>query len=162
MKHVLSRIVCLILIGGLLCGCAAVPAATEPAQPAVDANGQPVPSAAVPTQNTLRFLVNTTIGVLGLIDPATPLGDVRPGVRLLGYARLSPPAPPAEPGGVDVRRMAWVDSLGAVGTARHAHRRAGPRLHAREHRIGRGKALEPVVHAGDGLAQGAHYVVGQA
>ena len=29
------------------------------------------------------------------LDPATPLGDVRPGVRLLGYARLAPPAPPA-------------------------------------------------------------------
>ncbi|MGC4010985.1 MAG: hypothetical protein QM805_19560 [Pseudomonas sp.] len=27
----------------------------EPAQPAVDANGQPVPNAAVPAQNTLRF-----------------------------------------------------------------------------------------------------------
>lgn len=52
------------------------------------------------------------------LDPATPLGDVRPGVRLLGYARLSPPAPPAEPGGFDFRRMAWFDSLGAVGYSR--------------------------------------------
>ena len=30
-------------------------APAEPAQPAVDANGQPVPNAAVPKQSTLRF-----------------------------------------------------------------------------------------------------------
>lgn len=52
------------------------------------------------------------------LDPATPLEDVRPGVRLLGYARLSPPAAPAEPGGFDFRRIAWFDRLGAVGYSR--------------------------------------------
>lgn len=52
------------------------------------------------------------------LDPATPVEDVRPGARLLGYARLSPPAAPAEPGGFDFRRMAWFQGLGAVGYTR--------------------------------------------
>ena len=52
------------------------------------------------------------------LDPSTPEDIVQPGIRLLGYARLSPPAAPAEPGGFDFRRMAWFDRLGAVGYAR--------------------------------------------
>ena len=39
-------------------------------------------------------------------------------MRLLGQARLSPPAAPAEPGGFDFRRLAWFERLGAVGYAR--------------------------------------------
>jgi competence protein ComEC len=41
-----------------------------------------------------------------------------PGLRILGYARLSPPAAPAEPGGFDFRRYAWFERLGAVGYTR--------------------------------------------
>ncbi len=52
------------------------------------------------------------------LDPATPADLLRPGVRLLGQARLSPPAAPAEPGGFDYRRAAWFDGIGAVGYAR--------------------------------------------
>lgn len=52
------------------------------------------------------------------IEPNTPADVLRPGARLLGQARLSPPAAPSEPGGFDFRRLAWFDSLGAVGYAR--------------------------------------------
>lgn len=52
------------------------------------------------------------------LDPSTPLDDLRPGVRLLGQARLSPPAAPSEPGGFDYRRVAWFDRIGAIGYAR--------------------------------------------
>jgi competence protein ComEC len=47
-------------------------------------------------------------------DPALP----RPGLRLIGTVRLSPPGGPAEPGGFDFRRLAWFERLGAVGYAR--------------------------------------------
>jgi competence protein ComEC len=49
------------------------------------------------------------------LDPSTPADVLRPGFRILGQARLSPPAAPAEPGGFDFRRMAWFERLGAVG-----------------------------------------------
>ena len=52
------------------------------------------------------------------LDPSTPWESLQPGMRLLGQARLSPPAAPAEPGGFDFRRMAWFERLGAVGYAR--------------------------------------------
>lgn len=52
------------------------------------------------------------------IEPNTPPEVLRPGARLLGRARLSPPAAPSEPGGFDFRRLAWFDGLGAVGYAR--------------------------------------------
>ncbi len=52
------------------------------------------------------------------LDPSTPEDVIQPGLRVLGYARLSPPAAPSEPGGFDFRRMAWFDRLGAVGYAR--------------------------------------------
>ena len=41
-----------------------------------------------------------------------------PALRLLGQARLSPPAAPSEPGGFDFRRLAWFERIGAVGYAR--------------------------------------------
>lgn len=52
------------------------------------------------------------------LDESVQLDPLTPGVRLLGQARLSPPAGPAEPGGFDFRRLAWFDRLGAVGYAR--------------------------------------------
>lgn len=52
------------------------------------------------------------------LDEAAQVDDLRPGARLIGYARLSPPAGPAQPGGFDFRRLAWFDGLGAVGYAR--------------------------------------------
>ena len=52
------------------------------------------------------------------VDPSTPVEMLEPGLRLIGYARLSPPPAPAEPGGFDFRRMAWFDGLGAVGYTR--------------------------------------------
>jgi competence protein ComEC len=52
------------------------------------------------------------------LDPATPDDVLRPGLRLIGQARLSPPAAPAEPGGFDFRRLAWFERIGAVGYAR--------------------------------------------
>lgn len=52
------------------------------------------------------------------VEPGTPEDVLQPGLRLLGYARLSPPAAPSEPGGFDFRRMAWFMGLGAVGYAR--------------------------------------------
>ena len=39
-------------------------------------------------------------------------------MRLLGQARLSPPAAPSEPGGFDYRRLASFERIGAVGYAR--------------------------------------------
>ena len=51
-------------------------------------------------------------------DPSTPEAVLRPGLRITGYARLSPPPAPAEPGGFDFRRIAWFDGLGAVGYTR--------------------------------------------
>ncbi len=52
------------------------------------------------------------------VDPSTPAAALQPGLRLMGYARLSPPPAPAEPGGFDFRRMAWFEGLGAVGYTR--------------------------------------------
>ena len=52
------------------------------------------------------------------LDPATPVALLQPGLRLLGQARLSPPAAPTEPGGFDYRRLAWFERIGAVGYAR--------------------------------------------
>ncbi|HRO09987.1 ComEC/Rec2 family competence protein [Amaricoccus sp.] len=52
------------------------------------------------------------------LDPATPRDLLRPGVRILGQARLSPPGAPAEPGGFDFRRLAFFERIGAVGYAR--------------------------------------------
>jgi competence protein ComEC len=52
------------------------------------------------------------------LDPSTPWESLGPGMRLVGQARLSPPAAPAEPGGFDFRRLAWFERLGAVGYAR--------------------------------------------
>lgn len=49
------------------------------------------------------------------LAPSTDVAALRPGMRLIGYARLSPPPGPSEPGGFDFRRMAWFDRLGAVG-----------------------------------------------
>jgi competence protein ComEC len=52
------------------------------------------------------------------LDPATPPDLLQPGLRLLGQARLSPPAAPSEPGGFDYRQVAWFEGIGAVGYAR--------------------------------------------
>ena len=52
------------------------------------------------------------------LDPSTPEDLLQPGLRLLGQARLSPPAAPSEPGGFDYRRLAWFERIGAVGYAR--------------------------------------------
>ncbi len=52
------------------------------------------------------------------LDPSTEADLLRPGRRLLGQARLSPPAAPSEPGGFDFRRLAWFERIGAVGYAR--------------------------------------------
>ena len=52
------------------------------------------------------------------LDPSTPADLLQPGLRLLGQARLSPPAAPSEPGGFDYRRLAWFERIGAVGYAR--------------------------------------------
>jgi competence protein ComEC len=51
------------------------------------------------------------------LDESTPLDALVPGARLIGQARLSPPAAPSAPGGFDFRRLAWFDRLGAVGYA---------------------------------------------
>lgn len=52
------------------------------------------------------------------LDETTPEDALIPGARLIGQARLSPPAAPSAPGGFDFRRLAWFDRLGAVGYAR--------------------------------------------
>jgi competence protein ComEC len=52
------------------------------------------------------------------LDPSAPPDLLRPGLRLLGQARLAPPAAPSEPGGFDYRRLAWFERIGAVGYAR--------------------------------------------
>ncbi|MBP7241037.1 ComEC/Rec2 family competence protein [Amaricoccus sp.] len=52
------------------------------------------------------------------IEEGTSAEVLRPGARVLGQARLSPPAAPSAPGGFDFRRVAWFDRLGAVGYAR--------------------------------------------
>ncbi len=52
------------------------------------------------------------------VDETTPEEVLQPGLRVLGQARLSPPASPAEPGGFDFRRLAWFERIGAVGYAR--------------------------------------------
>jgi competence protein ComEC len=49
------------------------------------------------------------------LDPETPPELLQPGLRLLAYARIAPPAPPSEPGGFDYRRVAWFERIGAVG-----------------------------------------------
>ena len=52
------------------------------------------------------------------LGPATDPALLEPGRRIIGTARLSPPAGPAEPGGFDFRFNAYFQSLGAVGYAR--------------------------------------------
>ena len=52
------------------------------------------------------------------LDDTTPPEVLAPGLRLIGTARLAPPGGPSEPGGFDFRRVAWFESLGAVGYAR--------------------------------------------
>lgn len=52
------------------------------------------------------------------LDPATPPDLLQPGLRLLGQARISPPAAPPEPGGFDYREVAWFERIGAIGYAR--------------------------------------------
>lgn len=52
------------------------------------------------------------------VEENTRAEDLRPGVRLIGQARISPPAPPSEPGGFDFRRMAWFARIGAIGYTR--------------------------------------------
>ncbi len=52
------------------------------------------------------------------LDASTPAEVLTPGARLIGQARLSPPAGPSEPGGFDFRQFAWFEQLGAVGYAR--------------------------------------------
>jgi competence protein ComEC len=52
------------------------------------------------------------------VDGSTPDEVLEPGLRILGQARLSPPAAPVEPGGFDFRRYAWFERIGAVGYAR--------------------------------------------
>ncbi|MCE5971974.1 ComEC family competence protein [Sinirhodobacter sp. WL0062] len=42
-----------------------------------------------------------------------------PGLRAMLTGHLSPPPPPAEPGGYDFRRHAWFEQLGAVGYSRN-------------------------------------------
>lgn len=60
------------------------------------------------------------------LDEATPERLLVPGQRLIGQARLSPPAAPSEPGGFDFRQMAWFDRIGAVGYARAPFLEAEP------------------------------------
>jgi competence protein ComEC len=62
------------------------------------------------------------VSLLGLV----PEGVLDPGARITVQARLSPPAPPAEPGAFDFRRAAWFDRLGGVGYSRDPVLRAGP------------------------------------
>lgn len=52
------------------------------------------------------------------VEASTPPEALRPGLRILGQARISPPAAPSEPGGFDFRRMAWFARIGAVGYTR--------------------------------------------
>lgn len=52
------------------------------------------------------------------LDPSTSADLLRPGLRLLGQARISPPAAPSEPGGFDYRQVAWFERIGAIGYAR--------------------------------------------
>jgi competence protein ComEC len=52
------------------------------------------------------------------VEDSTPVDVLRPGLRLLGQARISPPAAPSEPGGFDFRRLAWFARIGAVGYTR--------------------------------------------
>lgn len=52
------------------------------------------------------------------LSEATPPEVLRPGLRIIGTARLSPPGGPTEPGGFDFRAIAWFESLGAVGYTR--------------------------------------------
>jgi competence protein ComEC len=71
-----------------------------------------------PTRTPVRIRVS--------LDPETPESLLAPGRRLIGQARLSPPAAPAEPGGFDFRQMAWFDRIGAVGYARTPFLEAEP------------------------------------
>lgn len=52
------------------------------------------------------------------LEPDTPQDALLPGRRILSYARMSPPAAPAEPGGFDFRKFAWFHQIGAVGYSR--------------------------------------------
>ena len=52
------------------------------------------------------------------LDPSTPPDLLQPGLRLLGQARIAPPASPSEPGGFDYRKVAWFERIGAIGYAR--------------------------------------------
>jgi competence protein ComEC len=49
------------------------------------------------------------------LAPDGLLDVLGPGKRLLGQARLTPPAAPSEPGGFDFRQLAWFEGIGAVG-----------------------------------------------
>ena len=60
----------------------------------------------------------TPVRVRISVDASTPAAVMQPGLRILGQARLSPPAAPAEPGAFDFRRLAWFEQIGAVGYAR--------------------------------------------
>jgi competence protein ComEC len=71
-----------------------------------------------PTRTPVRIRVS--------LDPETPESLLAPGRRLIGQARLSPPAAPAEPGGFDFRQMAWFDRIGAVGYTRTPFLEAEP------------------------------------
>lgn len=44
--------------------------------------------------------------------------ELRPGLRVMTTAHLSPPSGPVEPGGFDFQRHAWFQGLGAVGYTR--------------------------------------------
>jgi competence protein ComEC len=90
------------------------------------------------------------------LEPDTPEELLRPGLRLLGYARLSPPAAPSEPGGFDFRRMAWFMRLGAVGYARTpmletaGRDRAGPAQAMLSLRLGLSRAIQRAVPGREG------------
>ncbi len=61
---------------------------------------------------------NTPRRVRVSLDDGTDGEVLRPGARVIVTARISPPGGPTEPGGFDFRRIAWFESLGAVGYAR--------------------------------------------
>lgn len=52
------------------------------------------------------------------LGPETDPALFTPGRRIIGTARLSPPAGPSEPGGFDFRFVAFFQGIGAVGYAR--------------------------------------------
>lgn len=62
-----------------------------------------------PTRSPLKLRIS-------LMNPPQHLPD--PGQHIMLTAHLGPPPAPAEPGGFDFRRVAWFQSLGAVGYTR--------------------------------------------